>query len=107
MLRPRTLRGLDVGGGSGVFAATLSTGFDRVTLIDRNTAEARDLVGRLRIGNVDLVDADVHEFEFPGGAFDAVTAADVLEHFVDPREPIARLRQNGSAACRERVCRLG
>jgi len=91
--RPATRRCLDFGGGSGVFAASLSTGFDQVTLIDQNTDEARDLVRRLGIRNVDLVNANVFDHEFAPGTFDAVTAADVLEHFTDPREPIARIRR--------------
>lgn len=83
---------LDFGGGSGVFLPTLAAGFHRVTVIDRNTAEARQLVARLGLDRVDLVNADILAHDFTGRRFDAVIAADVLEHFLDLDPPIERIR---------------
>lgn len=90
-LRPHPGRCLDFGGGSGVFAASLSTGFAEVTLIDRNTDEAALLIERLGLGNVNVVNADIASFDFGPERFDAITAADVLEHFQSLSLPLSRI----------------
>src|SRR5688572_10416470 len=92
-VRPFPGECLDFGGGSGVFAASLATGFERVTLIDMNTDEATILVSRLGLSNVRLVKANITAFDFGADAFDAITAADVLEHFADLAPALAALRR--------------
>ena len=92
-LRPHPGDCLDFGGGSGVFAATLATGFERVTLIDQNTDEAAQLTARLGLANVSLVNADIRDFDFGADRFDAITAADVLEHFTDLDLPLGRIKR--------------
>jgi 2-polyprenyl-3-methyl-5-hydroxy-6-metoxy-1,4-benzoquinol methylase len=92
-VRPHPGECLDFGGGSGIFAASLATGFARVTLIDRNTQEAAQLTARLGLANVQLVTADIATFDFGPDRFDAITATDVLEHFADLELPLARIRR--------------
>ena len=92
-VRPNTIACLDFGCGSGIFAASLATGFETVTLFDRDTRKASQMIARLRLSNVKLVTADVAEFDFGADRFDAITAADVLEHFVDLELPLARLKR--------------
>jgi ubiquinone/menaquinone biosynthesis C-methylase UbiE len=92
-VRPKAGNCLDFGCGSGIFAASLATGFDTVTLFDRDTQMAAQMIKRLGLSNVELVTADVAEFDFGVDRFDAITAADVLEHFVDLELPLARLKR--------------
>jgi 2-polyprenyl-3-methyl-5-hydroxy-6-metoxy-1,4-benzoquinol methylase len=92
-VQPRPGDCLDFGGGSGIFAASLATGFQTVTLIDRNTQEAAQLVARLGLGNVKLVTADITAFDFGADRFDAITATDVLEHFADLSLPLPLIRR--------------
>jgi 2-polyprenyl-3-methyl-5-hydroxy-6-metoxy-1,4-benzoquinol methylase len=81
---------LDFGGGIGVFAPTLSSCFKQVTIIDRNADEARRLVSRMNLGNVSIVHADIASFDFEE-SFDAIIAADVLEHFRELDLPIGKI----------------
>jgi SAM-dependent methyltransferase len=92
-VRPNTIACLDFGCGSGIFAASLATGFETVTLFDRNTRKASQMVARLGLSNVKLVTADVAEFDFGADRFDAIIAADVLEHFADLELPLVRLER--------------
>jgi 2-polyprenyl-3-methyl-5-hydroxy-6-metoxy-1,4-benzoquinol methylase len=92
-VRPRSGDCLDFGGGSGIFTASLATGFERVTLIDRNTQEAAELKARLGLTNVELVNADIATFDFGADRFDAITATDVLEHFADLDLPLPRIKR--------------
>jgi len=92
-VRPNTNACLDFGCGSGIFAASLATGFETVMLFDRNTQKASQMIARLGLSNVKLVTADVAEFDFGTDQFDAIIAADVLEHFVDLEPPLARLKR--------------
>src|SRR5262245_1385129 len=92
-VRPKTDDCLDFGAGSGIFAPSLATGFKTVTLFDRNTRKAAAMVSRLGLQNVKLVTADVAEFDFGADQFDAIIAADVLEHFVDLDLPLQRLKR--------------
>jgi 2-polyprenyl-3-methyl-5-hydroxy-6-metoxy-1,4-benzoquinol methylase len=83
---------LDFGGGSGVFMPTLALGFESVSLIDLNTSQAEQLKAALQLDNVSIVTADIEAFDFEDG-FDAVVAADVLEHFADLSVPLTRIHR--------------
>jgi 2-polyprenyl-3-methyl-5-hydroxy-6-metoxy-1,4-benzoquinol methylase len=85
-------RCLDFGGGSGIFMVSLASGFKRVDLIDLNTAQAERLQASYGIENVRITRANVNAFDYGAGAFDAIVAADVLEHFKDLQLPIERIR---------------
>jgi 2-polyprenyl-3-methyl-5-hydroxy-6-metoxy-1,4-benzoquinol methylase len=84
---------LDFGGGSGVFAPTLVTGFRHVRSIDQNTREAEAVKSALALDTLSLVSTDIAAFEFAPRSFDAVVAADVLEHFRDLELPVSRIRR--------------
>ena len=92
ILRSGVARGrcLDFGGGGGVFLPTLSGAFGQVTLIDLITDEARQVVEKFGLSNVTLQQQDVRRAAL--GTFDAIIAADVLEHFQELDPPIAILR---------------
>lgn len=85
-------RCLDFGGGSGIFMMSLASGFKRVDLIDLNTQQAEALQGTYALDNVEITRANVGEHDFGSGAFDAVVAADVLEHFQNLALPVERIR---------------
>ena len=90
---PRRRSVLDFGGGGGVFLPSLSRLFERVTSIDLETREAERVVERYRLANVKLVRADIATAELAEAPFDAIVAADVLEHFRDLTVPVAALRR--------------
>lgn len=81
---------LDFGGGSGVFLPTLARRFKRAVLLDRDARDARMLVEKLALGNVEIWADDIYASD-PRGKFDAVIAADVLEHFQQLQRPIEYL----------------
>lgn len=83
---------LDFGGGSGIFMPSLASGFRSVDLIDLNTAQAEQMQAAYGLDNVRITRANIQEFDFGPGAFDAVVAADVLEHFQDLSLPVERIR---------------
>lgn len=85
-------RCLDFGGGSGIFMPSLASGFCSVDLIDLNTAQAEQMQNAYALGNVRITRANIKEFDFGTGAFDAIVAADVLEHFEDLSFPVERIR---------------
>lgn len=72
---------LDFGGGSGVFLPTLSELFGRVTCVDLDTGEAEHVVREYGLSNVDLSRKDICGASLEDAPFDAIVAADVLEHF--------------------------
>lgn len=80
---------LDLGTGSGAFLPTLAGRFATVHAADREPADAANVVSAYGLGNVRLLARDVLAEPFAAGSFDAIVAADVLEHFPDT-EPIAR-----------------
>ena len=84
---------LDFGGGCGVLIPSLRTGFDQVSFIDINVTHAETLMDLLQIRNVSIVKEDITAFDFPDGSFDAVVAADVLEHFQTLATPVAKIRK--------------
>lgn len=83
---------LDFGGGSGIFMPSLASGFDTVDLVDRNTAQAEQLRDAYELDNVRITRADIREADFGRGRFNAIVAADVLEHFHDLDFPVAHIR---------------
>lgn len=83
---------LDFGGGSGIFMVSLASGFDRVDLIDLNTGQAERLRATYEIKNVRITRANIREFDYGEGAFNAIVAADVLEHFQNLDFPVERIR---------------
>ncbi|MDB6016543.1 MAG: ubiG [Pedosphaera sp.] len=72
---------LDFGGGSGVFLPTLSREFKQVTLVDLEARQAGLVKTRYGLKNVEIIQGDAAEIKFNNRRFDAVLAADVLEHF--------------------------
>lgn len=83
---------LDFGGGSGVFLPTLRTGFDNVCLVDLNTQQAEMMVNIMGLKGVDIYSRNIEEFDFDKGCFEAIVAADVLEHFQDVAIPLNKIR---------------
>lgn len=75
----------DFGGGGGVFLPSLCSHFEHVTCLDRDLWAARCIVERLGLRNVTLREEDALASRIEGGSFDCIVAADVLEHFPDPR----------------------
>lgn len=84
---------LDFGGGGGVLLPTLAKRFKGVTLLDLEAAEARKIAQHYRLNNVVIAQQDMATFTWSGQGFDAIVAADVLEHFKDPLQPIAALHR--------------
>ena len=82
---------LDFGGGKGVFLPTLSPMFGTVSCIDLDCAEARDVVAHYRLPNVALHERDIGAADLAEAPFDAIVAADVLEHFLDPAPAVAAI----------------
>jgi len=88
---------LDFGGGSGAFLPTLSSVFTQVDGIDLDTRLARGIVDSLSLHNVRIFETNVRE---PAAQqYDAIVAADVLEHFKELDMPIdaiiRRLKPDG------------
>jgi predicted TPR repeat methyltransferase len=81
-------RCLDFGGGSGIMLPTLAAHFETVTLIDLEAEQARKIVDKYRLDNVEIVEADILQTDLGAGAFDAIVAADVLEHFKELPGPV-------------------
>ena len=72
---------LDFGGGGGLLSPTLAASFAEVTLLDLDVREARVVKERRGLANLELVQADATACDLGAERFDAVVAADVLEHF--------------------------
>jgi len=70
---------LDFGGGSGIFTPSLASGFDVVHLIDLNTEQANQVKSGLGLENISIVTANVYEYDYGEGKFDAIVAADLIE----------------------------
>lgn len=83
---------LDLGTGSGVFLPTLSRTFTDVVAVDQSVSEAANVVAAYGLANVALRQCDVLTESFGRGAFKAIVAADVLEHFPHTESIAVRLR---------------
>ena len=89
LARSRGGRVLDFGGGNGVLLPTLARRFDEVICVDVHVAVARALLDREPLANVALREGRIESLALPAGHFDAIVAADVLEHMKE-LAPIAR-----------------
>lgn len=87
----RTGECLDLGTGSGVFLPTLARRFATVHGADRDVADARNVVAEYRLANVVPHERDLLAEPFAPRSFDAIVAADVLEHFPDAAPISSRL----------------
>lgn len=89
---------LDFACGSGIFLPTLATMFNRVVGVDLEVTEAKRLIKDYGLSNVELIQGDINQFNFQE-YFDAIFAADVLEHFSDLKLPVGKihswLKKNG------------
>lgn len=85
------LRALDFGAGNGVFLPTLSKQFNEVVCLDLDAREAAEVVAQRGLANVEVVQEDMGKVDYAKAPFDVVVAADVLEHFIEPRLPIAAI----------------
>lgn len=86
-------RCLDFGGGGGVFLPSLSSCFNKVVCIDLEDEEAHKVVLHYQLKNVHLVREDIATANLEDAPFDAIVAADVLEHFQDLSFPVDALRK--------------
>ena len=84
---------LDFGGGGGVFLPTLSKLFSNVVSIDLKITEAQKICSAFNLKNVKLIRADILSSELSYAPFDAIIAADVLEHFKDVKQAIKKLNK--------------
>lgn len=83
---------LDFGCGSGVFLPTLSKLFRSVRGIDIELVEAPKIVEHYKLQNVRLIASDIFT-AILDEQFDAIIAADVLEHFNNLDEPVAQIKR--------------
>lgn len=82
---------LDFGGGSGLMLPTLSKRFMRMTFVDLDTEATRRIVADHELDNVEIIEGEMARLDFSQRPFDAVVAADVLEHFRDLATPTAAI----------------
>lgn len=82
---------LDFGCGSGVFLPSLANLFATVTGIDMEVDEATEIVKLYHLSNVQIVKGDITAHDLGKASFDAISAADVLEHFQELDAPVSRI----------------
>jgi len=71
---------------------TLAGKFERLTLVDLEAGQALLVKDRYQLENVEIIQDDIARLDFGSDRFDAVVAADVLEHFQDLQVPLKALR---------------
>ncbi len=71
---------LDFGGGSGVFAKSLSNYFKELSIIDLDLEDAKSIAKYFNISNINFITEDINKFS-SNNQFDFIIATDVLEHF--------------------------
>ena len=87
----RNYQVLDLGGGSGMFTKALSSFFQTADIIDMDNNDARKIIDYFKIKNANLFDGDINEIKLER-RYQAIIAADVLEHFYNLDEPLTFLR---------------
>ena len=73
---------------------TLAARFEQLVLVDLETRQAREVQQEYGLGNVEIVEDDIAALDFGSNPFDAIVAADVLEHFKDLALPVKTLRNS-------------
>ena len=76
-----------------MFLALLALNFEHVDILDQNTDAARELAEKLELSNVSIINADARTYDYQGAQFDAIVAANVLEHFQDLTQPITKIKK--------------
>ena len=76
-----------------MFLALLALNFEHVDILDQNTDAARELAEKLELSNVSIINADARTYDYQGAQFDAIVAANVLEHFQDLTQPITNIKK--------------
>lgn len=85
---------LDLGCGHGLFLPSLSKHYKRVVGIDIKTyGETDAILEKFNCRNVEVFEMDGGKTGFGDKTFDAVFAADVLEHFRDLEKPIREIHR--------------
>lgn len=84
---------LDFGGGSGVFLPTLAQRFQSVVCVDVDPSNAEAIVHQYHLSNITIQAENALTATYPVARFNAIVAADVLEHFADLKAPVATIKQ--------------
>ena len=83
---------MDFGGGGGVFLPTLSQEFQHVYFLDLEDREVRQVIAQYQLPNIEVIKQDVKQVQLASQQFDAIIAADVLEHFQELSPPVEALK---------------
>jgi 2-polyprenyl-3-methyl-5-hydroxy-6-metoxy-1,4-benzoquinol methylase len=83
---------LELGCGEGMLGAGLKARGVAARVVGVEIDERSAAAARGRLDEVHVADLESFSFPYPGGTFDAIIAADVLEHVRDPWGLLGRLR---------------
>ncbi|MBN1893403.1 class I SAM-dependent methyltransferase [bacterium] len=84
---------LDVGCGRGIFTALLGFRFRKVVAIDRSRRAVRTAGHVAGDRNIRFCVSDAGALPFENGAFDCVTAKDVLHHLDEPARAVSEMKR--------------
>ena len=86
--------GCGVGAQTKIIAAkNPMTKFISVDISEESIIEARKSIGRMGFGNVEFMQADIHELPFEDSTFDSVFVCFVLEHLQHPTVALGELKR--------------
>ena len=88
---PPHARVLDVGGGAGAFVEAIRREDCRPSVLEPSSASVRLI--RSRVPEVEAVEATIEDAHIAPESYDAITLWDVLEHLLDPRAVVRKLRR--------------